>query len=137
MFLYFDGCVNGCTEMYSFVAKSTAIKPTTFNVVRKIPNLPNFPGFMEPDVHVKKDGTFIAITNRYYTSLYYGTSRDGSNFTMKLLFNASDVGLKVISNPSLIVDKNDQLIGVAYSGSDLDSAQGGMMRNKIYFKYIK
>jgi len=118
--MWFDSRVNH-TSAISFLAHSTGTVPSHFTLVHKYSGIDGFPGFFEPDVVRRPDGTYLAVVQRRFRELYIGTSTDGINFTLALDVSTSDplFGRSMVSNPGLVYDQiEDRLLGLAFGMSD-------------------
>jgi len=106
--LYFDGRVNN-GSIHSYFATSTQTTPSSFTLAKIFTDVESFPGFFEPDVERRPDGSFIAVYQRHYKKFYLATSANGLDFTgEKEIFNAANPPLNVpetwIDNPGLLYD---------------------------------
>jgi hypothetical protein len=109
--------------IHSFYAEGAGAAPTAFTLVHEFPD-PGFPGFHEPDVELRPDGTLIAVRQWAFNELHIGVSVDGINWTQTLALDADEpfFGRKYVSNPGLIYDRAaDALLGVGFGMTDSDS----------------
>jgi hypothetical protein len=124
--LWFDARAdNG--DLTSFLAYGTAATPTSFTLVHKYSAVGGFPGFYEPDVVRRPDGTYLAVIQRYFQTTYIGTSADGINFDFAASVSATNAafGRDKISNPGLAYDQiTDQLLGLGFGMTDSTSLVG-------------
>lgn len=116
-------------DRHSYLAQATSAAPDNFTVVKKYDDAGGFPGFYEPDVQRRADGTYIAVIQRNFSNLHYATSLNGIDFTVNptpaLSVSNPMVGRAYIDNPSLIYDSaTDRVLGLSYGMSD-DSKKMG------------
>jgi hypothetical protein len=118
--MWFDGQVdNG--PLTSFLAHGTHALPAEFTLVHKYPAVDNFPGFFEPDVVRRPDGSYLAVVQRHFRDLYIGTGTDGVNFAWKkdVTATAPFFGRAKASNPGLVYDAVENLLaGLAFGMTD-------------------
>lgn len=106
--LYFDGRVNN-GALHSYCATSTQTTPSSFTLAKIFADVESFPGFFEPDVERRPDGSFIAVYQRNYKKFFLATSANGLDFTgEKEIFDAANPPLNSpetwIDNPGLLYD---------------------------------
>ncbi len=116
--MWFDASTNN-GAVHSYLAESVGADPTNWQIIHRYDDINGFPGFYEPDVALRPDGTYLAVVQHSFGMLYLATSTDGIEFTLSgsPIFNASDPNLDVlhISNPGLLYDEQtDKLYGVAF-----------------------
>ena len=76
--------------------------------------------FIEPDVALRADGTYVAAYNHLFKEIRYATSTDGYNFTeikQNPVVKASnpDCVFPGVNNPGLFYDQiNDDILGMAF-----------------------
>lgn len=131
--LWFDGKVsNG--SIRSYYAEGTEPEPFVFTLKYRYLDVNGFPGFMEPDVVKRKDGTFLAVIQRNFNDLYIGTSSTGQSFILKKALDADHPMFKrkYVSNPGLLYDQvMDNLLGLSFGMTDND----GLTDHDIGFSY--
>jgi len=118
--MWFDGRANDGPPI-SYLAKSNGEVPSHFTLVHFYRAVDSFPGFYEPDVIRRPDGTWLAVVQVHFQKLYVGTSIDGVNFTLTLDVSAGDplFGRKRVSNPGLVYDQvENQLLGLGFGMTD-------------------
>ena len=126
--LWFDGKTQNQTDggVHSYLAHSVDGSPTEFEVVYRYDDIPGFPGFYEPDVQLRSDGTYLAVVQRGFNELWTATSTDGIHFDF-----ADDPAVDAdypfysrerISNPGLVYDQIDDVnygLGFGMAGEAL------------------
>lgn len=131
--LWFDGKVsNG--SIRSYYAEGTDPEPYVFTVKYRYLDVSGFPGFMEPDVVKRNDGTFLAVIQRHFNELFIGTSTTGQSFTLKRALDADHPMFKrkYVSNPGLLYDQTlDNMLGLSFGMTDND----GLTDHDIGFSY--
>jgi hypothetical protein len=100
--LYFDGIVNDGGVTKSYCATSTQTTPSSFTLAKIYDDVAGFPGFFEPDVERRPDGSFIAVYQRNYKKIFLATSADGLNFTGEK--EIYDVNTPPLNGPSIFAD---------------------------------
>jgi len=117
--LWFDGKVNG-GPIESYLAECDEAFPRRFKVIHKYANVAKFPGFMEPDVAILKDGSYVAVVQRGFKQLHFGTSQDGIHFSLnKVLDVTHNYSRQWVSNPGLVYDDvTDELLGLGFGMTD-------------------
>ncbi len=126
--MWFDASTNN-GAVHSYLAESVGDDPTSWQIIHRYDDINGFPGFYEPDVALRPDGTYLAVVQHSFGMLYLATSTDGIEFTLSdsPVFLASDPNLDVlyISNPGLLYDEQtDQLFGVAFGMTDSPNLTG-------------
>ncbi len=118
--MWFDGRVNH-TGVNSYLAHSTDTVPSHFTLMHRYDRIEGFPGFYEPDVVLRPDGTYLAVVQRHFRHLYVGTSTDGINFTLTRDVSTTDplFGRSRISNPGQVYDQvEDKFLGLSFGMTD-------------------
>ena len=118
--MWFDGKVNDGSTI-SYLAQCNSEIPSHFTLVHYYQAIDGFPGFYEPDVVRRPDGTYLAVVQWNFQRLYVGTSTDGINFTLTLDVSTGDplFGRKRVSNPGLVYDQiEDRLLGLGFGMTD-------------------
>lgn len=124
--MWFDAQVDNGGLM-SYLAHSTAATPNNFTLVHRYPQVSNFPGFYEPDVVRRPDGSYLAVVQRYFRDLFVATSENGIDFNFTPDISALNplFGREKISNPGLIYDQtNDRLLGLGFGMTDSPTLVG-------------
>jgi hypothetical protein len=119
--LYFDADTDRRGIPDSFAAVCTDHAPRDFRIVHKYPRDQGFPGFWEPDVRRRADGTFTAVVQRRFQEVCVGHSPDGVHFQLRQVLdvNSPGFGRKAVSNPGLIHDPmTDRVLGLAFGMTD-------------------
>jgi len=136
--LYFDGKVNnGAT--HSYYAECTNSTPNSFDLKHAYADIAAFPGFYEPDVAKRADGSFVAVRQQGFNELHisFSDSNDGITFGNEVkVLDADDAAFtrKWVSNPGLLYDqKNDVLMGLGFGMTDDD----GLTCHDIGFSYTQ
>jgi len=118
--IWFDGRVNdGPTA--SYLAEGSSQLPSYFTLVHRYQSIDGFPGFFEPDIVRRPDGTYLAVVQRHYQELYFGTSADGISFTLTPDVSANDplFGRDIVNNPGLVYDQiENRLLGLGFGMSN-------------------
>lgn len=127
--LWFDGKSDAVAGgIHSFLAESVGDSPTQFEVVKRYEDVNNFPGFFEPDVQRRADGTYLAVIQRHFSQLHLATSDDGVNFQVEpasLDAAYPFFGRESIDNPGLIYDDlEDVLLGLGFGMTDSPNLVG-------------
>lgn len=117
--LWFDGKV-ARGPMHSYAAECADDVPRRFRLVHEYADVEGFPGFMEPDVAMV-GGRYHAVVQRQFRDLRKLVSRDGVHFEDRgLILSSADpaLGRRQLSNPGLIQEDDDKLLGVAFGMTD-------------------
>jgi hypothetical protein len=134
--LYFDGDVNN-GQSNSYYAECSQSFPSSFDLRHHYPREDAFPGFYEPDVAKRSDGSFIAIYQRGFNELWLAVSSDGINFSGKVKVLDADhpaFNRSYVSNPGLLYDQiNDLYLGSSFGMTD----NSGFIDHDIGFAYAQ
>ena len=126
--LWFDGKTQNQSDdgVHSYLAHSVDGSPTEFEVVHRYEDVSAFPGFYEPDVQLRSDGTYLAVVQRGFNELWMATSTDGIHFDFAdgPSVDADDAfySRERISNPGLVYDQIDDVnygLGFGMAGEAL------------------
>ncbi|HEV2293239.1 MAG TPA: hypothetical protein VGR35_05245 [Tepidisphaeraceae bacterium] len=119
--MWFDARVEGGAP-HSYLAHSAGPAPTQFQLVRKYDDAAGFPGFFEPDIVRRPDGTYAGVIQRGFATLHLVSSTDGVNFTVgKPVVNVADPFFtrEKVSNPGLVYDQlSDEILGIGFGMTD-------------------
>lgn len=119
--MWFDGRVNG-SGIHSYLAHSTGPAPTKFQLVRKYDDVGGFPGFFEPDIVRRADGTYAGVIQRGFATLHMVSSSDGINFSVgSPVVNVADPFFtrEKVSNAGLVYDQlDDEILGIGFGMTD-------------------
>lgn len=123
--MWFDGKVDGSTAPSSYLAHATGATPTNFKVVHRYGDAGGpggFPGFFEPDIARRPDGSYVGVIQRGFATLHVVTSSDGINFDVGgAVVSAGDpmFSRDKVSNPGLIYDEaDDKVLGLGFGMTD-------------------
>lgn len=119
--LWFDATVGNSSSTACYLAHSNGVVPSHFTLVHKYSAIEGFPGFWEPDVVRRPDGTYLAVVQRHFRDLLIGTSTDGIHFTLTPDVSATNplFGREKVSNPGLVYDQiEDRLLGLSFGMTD-------------------
>lgn len=127
--LWFDGkSDSGDGAIHSYLAESVGGSPTQFEVVKRYDDVAGFPGFFEPDVQRREDGTYLAVIQRHFSQLHLATSEDGVDFQVgPVSLDAAYpfFGRESVDNPGLIYDDTlDALLGLGFGMTDSPALVG-------------
>ncbi|MBA3484137.1 MAG: hypothetical protein H0T51_20210 [Pirellulales bacterium] len=134
--LWFDGRADNQPDssLHCYLAHSTTAKPTSFELVHRYADIGGFPGFFEPDVVLRPDGTYFGVVQRHFNGLFQVASDDGVEFEFDGRFFDGDHPFHPrdhVSNPGLIYDQlNDVNYGVGFG-----TANSGLADHDIAFAY--
>ena len=114
--MWFDAKTAG-GGIASYLAHATGT-PTSFQVVHRYADASGFPGFFEPDIARRPDGTYVGVIQRNFATLHMVNSTDGINFTVSpAVVSASHpmFNRDFVSNPGLIYDDvSDRVLGLGF-----------------------
>jgi len=119
--IWFDGFLtnNLQSQFEVYLAEAPYSNMTCFTVKHKYGYTNGFPYFYEPEVELRKDGTYIAAYNYIFREVHYATSTDGVHFTTigKAAVKGSDYDsiYPILDNPGFFYDQvNDVNYGIAF-----------------------
>jgi hypothetical protein len=126
--MWFDAKIAGSNAISSYLAHATGAAPTHFQVFHKYNDVAGFPGFFEPDIARRADGTYVGVIQRHFATLHMVSSTDGLNFTVgPAVVNVNDpmFNRDFVSNPGLVYDDvADRVLGLGFGMTNSTNLTG-------------
>jgi hypothetical protein len=118
--LWFDGDCDEAGMPSSYLAVCDGPAPTRFRLVHRYPAADGFFGFWEPDVAKRPDGTFVAVVQRHFKTVYAGRSQDGVHFDLEPVLRAGeDIAAARVSNPAVAIEPaTGRIAGILFGMTD-------------------